>query len=266
MTEEKSADVNAIEAPIEDNKLSESVNTDDNAAALAEGNEPNGDNSAAADDEKVAKERTRKEKNVPLKRFLIQNSELQTARAENAELKRLIEVGAAKKDDNVQLTTADIQKLAREEANRIARDEKFNERSNEIYGAGVKQYSKAEFDGAIDTIKTAGLIPVDMIDVLSDLGDGHKILKHLSDDLDEVERLFSLSPTKRAIELTKLHTKVTAPPRKQLSNAPDPVKPLTGGTKAPMIDIYDTKLSPADRIKEMRRQDQVKWEKKHGRR
>jgi hypothetical protein len=267
-------DANPADVPPEDNKLSESVNTDDNAAALADG-DGSGDagtgddkGTTAADDkaDKDKKPAGKKEKNVPLARFLKQNSELQAARAEAAELKRLIEVGAAKKDEKTPLTAADINKLAREEANRIARDEKFTERSNEIYGAGVKQYTKSEFDGAIDTIKTVGLIPVDMIDVLSDLGDGHKILKHLADDLDETERLFSLSPTKRAIELTKLHTKVTAVPRKQISNAPDPVKPIGGGTKAPTIDIYDKRISASDRIKEMHRQQQVERDKKRNRR
>jgi hypothetical protein len=275
-TETKPAAGTTETAP-EDNKLSESVNTDDNAAALAEGDDEGNSVAGSADDkiakpiddgkaDKGAKDKGKKEKNVPLARFLKQNSELQAARARTAELERLIEAGAAKKDEKTPLSAADIQKLAREEANRIARDEKFNERSNEIYGAGVKQYSKTEFDGAIDTIKTVGLIPVDMIDVLSDLGDGHKILKHLADDLDETERLFSLSPTKRAIELTKLHTKVTAVPRKQISNAPDPVRPIGGGTKAPTIDIYDKRVPASDRIKEMRRQQQAEMDKKRARR
>ncbi len=261
------------ETVLEDNKLSESVNTDDNAAALTEeageedaGGKDDKGTKPSIDDEKGAKDKGKKEKNVPLSRFLKQNSELQSARAELAEAKRLMEAGKQLKDDNKTLTADDINRLARDEANRIAQSEKFAEKSNEIYGAGVKQYTKAEFDSAIDTIKTVGLLPVDMIDVLADLGDGHKILKHLADDLDETERLFALSPTKRAIELTKLHSKVTFVPKKQLSNAPDPIKPLGGGTKAATIDIYDSKQSVADRIKEMRRQEQIKWEKKNGKR
>lgn len=87
------------------------------------------------------------------------------------------------------------------------------------------------FDTKIKAVaEEAGPIPSVMIGILNDLDNGGSILNHLASDIDEYERVISLPPTKMALELAKLSTKLTKqkPGPKPISKMPPPNERLGG--------------------------------------
>ena len=202
-----------------------------------------------------------KPKTVPLPRFLQVNTE-----------KNQLKIDAANKD-------AEIDRLKRlldsnpsinQEAPIPTKEQLKYEllietESTRILNTGNKAFGVREFGEILDAVKTVGMIDNNLVEIMADVGDGEKILQYLADNLDDAERIMNSNPTKRAIEIAKLHSKITAPPKRTVTNAPAPVTPIGGGTKFTGIDVNDKSLPVADRIREMNRLEQIEREKKYKR-
>jgi hypothetical protein len=67
---------------------------------------------------------------------------------------------------------------------------------------------------------------LEMAERLFDMDKGPEVAYHLGSHLDVAEKIFSLDPVQRAIELTKLEFQVEALKPKVVSDAPDPITPL----------------------------------------
>jgi len=68
---------------------------------------------------------------------------------------------------------------------------------------------------------------------------------YLGTHLEDAERIASLHPVLAARELALLESRLETPKPKTVSNAPPPVKPVSGGSVSAK-DIYDPKLSYAE--------------------
>lgn len=76
----------------------------------------------------------------------------------------------------------------------------------------------------------------DLAELIIDIGDkAVEVGYHLGSNLEEAERIFKLSPTHRARELTRLEFKTEAVKANKVSGAPDPIIPL-GNSESVQID------------------------------
>jgi|APLak6261660231_1056022.scaffolds.fasta_scaffold00088_21 hypothetical protein len=153
--------------------------------------------------------------------------EAEQARAEASELRARLEVGQT-------IDPNDIQALVQQEAEKLRHDESFNKSCNDTYEVGVKEFGKS-FDKAMSNLSLVGMNR-DFLELVSTSDNGAKILVHLGGDLDEAERIANLSPLKMAREITKLDLQLGSEKVKKVSNAPEPIKPISGrsgGSKSP---------------------------------
>ncbi|WP_455154166.1 hypothetical protein [Cupriavidus campinensis] len=121
----------------------------------------------------------------------------------------------------------DVQTLARQEAQRMRAEERFNEACNKVYEAGASEFK--DFDSAVKNLQMVGANR-DFLELATSSDAGHKVLHHLGTDLDEAARILSLPPVQMARELTKLEIKLSQPAApKPVSKAPAPITPLGSG-------------------------------------
>lgn len=124
---------------------------------------------------------------------------------------------------------AELEKVIQERAQQLSAQQAYNDGCNKIFEDGVKLYP--DFRDVVTTInKEIGNMPVALVEAAMEIGDPHKIIHYLGKNLDEAERIYSLSPHKMGAALAKLATKANAPV-KQLSKAPAPIKPISGSAK-----------------------------------
>ena len=200
-----------------------------------------------------------KPKTVPIDRFLKVNTEKNQYKAKIAELEQALATVPQANQGDKPLTEADVLRKAQE----IADAKDISKKSTRILNNGNKEFTKKGFAEILQTINTVGEISNTMVEILDDVGDGEKILQYLADNLDDAEKILGYNSTKQALEIAKIHNKITAPPKRTVSNAPAPVTPIGGGTKFTGIDINDKSLPVADRIREMKRLEQIEIEKKY---
>lgn len=163
---------------------------------------------------------------------------------ENAELKAALAKAAGVDPENVapaggrfSVTAEEFQKGVSE----AAAKQRFDDLCNDIYQQGEDEFGN--YAGAIQNFsKIGGLSPV-LVEAAAEIGDAHKIIHALAEDLDEAARLAELPPIRMAAALAKYAGKIkkTAAPR--VSAAPPPITPVTG-TVAPSVD--PEKMSPQE--------------------
>ena len=109
------------------------------------------------------------------------------------------------------------------------------EKENKIADAARKEYK--DFDKVVQSIEVlpgwVGFPPAITVAVMEvvDSGVEHKVLYWLGTNQDEMERIMELSPSKAAIEINKIATKLTTP--KAVSKVPAPTKPIVGNSETP---------------------------------
>lgn len=123
----------------------------------------------------------------------------------------------------------DVRTLARQEAERMRAEERFNETCNRTYDAGKAEFP--DFDRAVANLQMVGASR-EFLELATTSDAGHKLLHHLGTDMDEAARIMSLPPIQMARELTKLEFKLGQPATKPVSKAPAPIKPLGSGKAA----------------------------------
>ena len=128
-------------------------------------------------------------------------------------------------------TNASADDLVNERASQLLKQREFNQRCNDVYNAGKTEIG-ADFQKAIDNFNVFGGLgkyPA-LVDAVTLLPEGHKVLAHLGGNLDEAGRILALPPIQQAIELTKISAQVRSSP---VSHAPAPIVPLGGGSPNP---------------------------------
>jgi len=148
-------------------------------------------------------------------------------------------VARLQQGDQAQAPAADVQTLVQQEAARMLAERSFNETCNKVYAAGKAEFPN--FDQSVANLQLVG-VSRDFLELATSSDAGAKLLNHLGANLEEAERIASLSPVQMARELTRLEFKLSQPTVKPVSNAPAPISPINGtkgGSKSPdeMTDV-----------------------------
>jgi hypothetical protein len=161
-----------------------------------------------------------------------------TLEEELAETKR--QLAAAKEGKEGKFDEDEVDKRANAKAEQKVAEREFLNASNRLADAAEKL--DKDFIKKIKVIaEETAPIPGHMIGILDDLDNGGAVLVSLADDVDEYERIITLSPAKAAVELTKLSVKLAAKPaHKAVSKVPKPIEPIGGKTSGTNNDMVIT--------------------------
>lgn len=143
----------------------------------------------------------------------------------------------------------------------------FNRQCNDVYRKGQAEYP--DFDEAVRALNAVGWgNRPDALAMLTSLPDAHRAYRALAENLDNAGRVLSLPPMQMAMELARMsHTgapqnpAATPPaaaqngpgPLPQVTQAPAPIRPVGGTTRAP--DRPLDKVSMAEFIRRRDREE-----------
>lgn len=134
------------------------------------------------------------------------------------------------KSDRTSFSDAELNALVEQKAEQRARQKAFDTACNNVYTNGKDEFG--DFDQALRTFQMLGGIPTSVLEVATEMPDAHKVLYALAKDPDLAERVVKMSPAKQALELARLESQVSKPPTREVSRAPNPVKPIDGSSRA----------------------------------
>lgn len=139
---------------------------------------------------------------------------------------------------------------------------RFNTACDSIAADGKKEF--ADFDNAIGILNQVGLIdapdkPQTFLKVATTLENPHKVMHYLGTNPDEAARLRTLDQVGLARELTKLEFKLNQPKNASVSNAPPPIKPISGIAKGEVDLLNDKNVSMDDWVDARRKQRAAKF-------
>lgn len=166
--------------------------------------------------------------------------------------------------NRVNVPAAEIERLANERAGQIAQQrfeqQQYRDTIDRVWAAGTTAYT--DFPESVSKLQMLGEVFDNSLPILTEtVTDAHKVLQHLSGDLDEAERIMSLPPLKQAAALIRLEAQLSAVvPAKQISKVPKPVTPIDGKSKA-AASLDDPKLRTDEWVK-LREQELRKQGKK----
>lgn len=124
-----------------------------------------------------------------------------------------------------------VDQLARAYAERMRTQEREQESLNQgiarINEAGTKEFGD-EFEKSVQNLQMAGVGGPDFLKVLTNIPKAEAVVTWLgkSENLNEAMRMATMDPVQMGIELTKLSSKAAKDLGKQISKAPEPIKPL----------------------------------------
>lgn len=244
INEEEKSESQEVENEDEENNSESEESSNDSNASTEDNNEQSEDDlngeSKNEESEEENQVKFKKDKDRFQRRINKEVAARKAAEAEAAELKRILE--AKDNDSDVKLTAEDVHR----EAKRIAAEEAALKEFNETCDKLSKEANQkdTEFDSKVkEMAELIGPIPGEMIGVLGDLDKGGEVLAYLVDNLEEMEKLYTYSPNKMAVYLTKLSfklnedSKTPKPTPKPVSKLPKPNTPITGngGVKSNVI-------------------------------
>lgn len=190
------------------------------------------------DDKAAAK--TQAEKDRIQRRIDRLTKERSDLKAENENLKRQL---AAKPDDEKVLTEDEVERRAelKSEQKRIIKE--FEANCDKLHSDAQKV--NKDFDKKVSLMaEEVGNIPANMIDVLADLPNGGQVLYWMTDNLDDAEEIYKMSPARMALKLSRISDELTTKTKKQISKAPAPKDKVSGSgnveAKANPNDDMDT--------------------------
>lgn len=145
------------------------------------------------------------------------------------------------------LTAEQIEARARELANGMSAQDRYDAAANETHTKGLKAYGD-KWKKALDKLpKLGGVDLADMKEIVET--DNPEVVLFTLTDPDEYERVMSLPPAKRRTEFIKIGLK--EPPKRKVATTESkrpgdvtaPVKPVGGGRQvaAQTVNLYDDK-------------------------
>jgi len=131
----------------------------------------------------------------------------------------------------------EAEKVQREESQRRAAMDQQT-KTTEMIGKGKAAYD--DFD--IVAFDPKVRITEAVLAAAAESEEGHAIIYHLAKNPAEAARIAALSPVAQVREVGKLEARLTAPPVKQPSSAPAPIKPV--GSNEPTNNEPDSTKNP----------------------
>ncbi len=122
-----------------------------------------------------------------------------------------------------------LEQVIHARAQQLAQAQAFTERCNATYRQGVEDPSTPGFQEALRGFDLFGGLQryPDLVEAVTSVPDGHRLLHHLGTHLDEAERILSLPPAARGMELGRLSARITVPVPRPTA-APTPPVPIRG--------------------------------------
>lgn len=123
---------------------------------------------------------------------------------------------------------AEVQNRQREQTAKQAEQEELRtrqEKQSDLLRNGEAKYE--DFEEKVTSDKHVYSQPAYLAILESDIS--HDLIYHLASNPEEAEAISKLSPYAQAKEIGKLEDKLSSKPPKQISKAPDPIKPVTAG-------------------------------------
>lgn len=145
--------------------------------------------------------------------------------------------------------TPEFDRLVDERAAQKAAQAQFTSDCNTIFDKGAEKHGEA-FKESVANLNAMGLMDPKLVEAAMATDAPADVIHALGADLDEAERVLSLSPARMGVEMAKIAAKLNpttqAPaPKPKLSNAPAPITPVGGGAPA-TTNIYASNLSMAE--------------------
>jgi len=189
-------------------------------------------------DEPVAEEPKPKPKSAPARDYAAERKQerIDKLTAEKAELQRQLDLARAGQSADSAKVEQEIstraQKIAQEEAAKIAAWNEFTGALNGAIAKGQEEFGQEKFDKAVAELRKVN-DPKDpetnqkylnMLQAVVDTGAAPKLIAMLGEDPNEAARIMSLNPTRMGVELGKLAVQDVA----GVSSAPKPITPISG--------------------------------------
>jgi hypothetical protein len=129
--------------------------------------------------------------------------------------------------------TQALERVIQERAQALAQQQAFTERCNTTYRQGMGDPATPGFAEAIKNFDLFGGLQrfPDLVEATVSTPDGHRLLHHLGTHLEEAERILSLPPAARALELGRISARMSAPAPRTTAAPPPPV-PIRGNAAA----------------------------------
>jgi chromosome segregation ATPase len=187
-------------------------------------------------------------------------------KALEAEIKDLKAKLAADPDKANALTEEEVETRAEAKAAQKQMVRDFEAASDRLFKAGVK--ADKEFQAKINALaEDIGKIPGHMIGILDDLDNGGEVLSYFTNNADEAEEIYAMSPAKAAVKLAKLSAKLETekkPKPKEISKVPDPSETIKGGSSSPDVLPKDPTNHMADWVRIRNKQAETRRKEKMG--
>jgi hypothetical protein len=124
------------------------------------------------------------------------------------------------------------------EAQRIVAEERVRERRQLVIDAGVKEHGAETWNEKTAMLHTMGaLARPDFMEALVDLPEAPALVVRLADDPDQLAALLAKRPAAMAAAMGRMAAEMAVAEKpKEISRAPPPVKPVSGGRAAPAPD------------------------------
>ncbi len=138
-----------------------------------------------------------------------------------------------------QAANGQYQAAVQAEANRLIAEQRANEERGALIAAGVKDYTAETWNEKTAMLATMGALQrPEFMETLLSIPDGHRLAVALADDPDELANLLGKRPAQMAAMMGRMAAELSVAdePKKPVSRAPAPVKPVGTGRVAPQPD------------------------------
>ena len=187
---------------------------------------------------------------------------------ENARLKAELEAAKqARPIDASSTNPADIEALVEQKARQKLIVDAHNKICNDFVASGTKEYGTEFMDMLREVNDELGFSighRPDFTELLAEAGPPERIIKYLYDNPEQAAEIATMTPAKAAIKLAKIGTRFAekAPPPKQVSKAPAPIKPTSSSSSK--IPVSADKMSITDFNKAWKEKQAAKMKQKYG--
>lgn len=145
------------------------------------------------------------------------------------------------------LDPAEVERIANERAKVISaqtlRQKEFDEKCNSVWKNGKDNFP--DWEDGIKNLSATGAFDMtahpEFLSNVIELEDAPTVVHHLGQNPEDMARILKLSPTRQAIELTRLENTLKTP-KAQVSATPEPLKTVKGSAKTD-FDPDDPKQS-----------------------
>ncbi len=178
------------------------------------------------------------------------SAETRRADEAEAEVARMRELLAARDGDDKPKPAANLTEAQIEaRVNQRLAEIRFAEERNRIVQAGVDEFGSAEWNDKTNIVAAMGLMRrPEFMEALRDLPNAHRVVAALADDADTLQKMAEKTPAAMAVAIGRLAAEVgvASNEKQEISKAPPPVKPVSGGRAAPPPD--PAKMTPKEYI------------------